>query len=101
MASLQSLGGIAAAASTATPSAVTAASSASGSSFGDLLAKAVDSLQNTQVTSQSQALAVASGTGNVTDATVAASQASLETQLAVTLRNAVTGAVNQIMATPF
>lgn len=92
--------GIQGALSLNTPAAASAATP-SGSSFSSMLTQAVDALQTTQVNAQSQAIAVASGTGNVADATVAAAQASLETQLAVQLRNSVTTAFNQVMSTPF
>jgi flagellar hook-basal body complex protein FliE len=93
---------IAQALSTQTPSAASASQSlGNNASFGSMLAQAVDGLQTVQANANAQALAVAAGTGNVTDATIAASEASLSTQLAVTLRNSVTSDINQIMATPF
>ncbi len=72
-----------------------------GGSFGNILAQAVDQMQTSQVNAQSQAVQVAAGGGNVTSATIAGTQATLETELAVSLRNAVTSALNQVMATPF
>ncbi len=70
-------------------------------SFGNMLAQAVDALQSVQQTSNQLATGVASGTANIGDAMVAASQASLDTQVAVSLRNGVVGAINQLMATQF
>ncbi len=93
---------IAQALSTATPASQSAATQAtSGSSFGNILAQAVDQMQTSQVNAQSQAVQVAAGGGNVTSATIAGTQATLETELAVSLRNAVTSALNQVMSTPF
>lgn len=93
---------IAQALSTATPASQSASAGLpSSSSFGDVLAQAIDQIQTSQVNAQSQAISVASGGGNVTSANIAATQATLETELAVSLRNSVTSALNQIMATPF
>jgi flagellar hook-basal body complex protein FliE len=100
--SVSGVSSIAQALSTQTPAAQSAATQPSPqSSFGSILAQAVDQMQTSQVNAQSQAVQVAAGGGNVTSATIAATQATLETELAVSLRNAVTSALNQVMATPF
>ncbi len=93
---------IAQALSTTTPASQSAATrQAPGSSFVNILAQAVDQMQTSQVNAQAQSVQVAAGGGSVTSAQIAATQATLETELAVSLRNAVTSALNQIMSTPF
>ncbi len=78
-----------------------AATGAAGTSFGNMLASAVDALQNVQQTSNAAATGVAAGTGSIGNAMIAASQASLDTQIAVALRNGVVSSISQIMATQF
>ena len=72
-----------------------------GSSFANILANAVDSMQGAQATAQVQSAQVAAGNGNVTDAMISATQATLDAQLFVSLRNSATGAINQLLSTPF
>lgn len=81
------------------PSAGSAA--AGGSSFGDILANAVDSMQGAQATAQVQSAQVAAGSGNVTEAMISSTQALLDAQLFVSLRNSATSAINQLLSTPF
>ncbi len=78
-----------------------AAAGSTGASFGNMLANAVDALQNAQQASNVAATGVAAGTGSIGDAMIAASQASLDTQVAVALRNGVVSSISQIMATQF
>ncbi len=69
-----------------------------GTDFGTLLSQGIDSLEATQNTAST--LAVQAATGDLTsiqDYTVAATEASVATQLAVTLRNQAVSAFNQIM----
>ena len=80
----------------------TAPTSATGSTggvdFGNLLLDGIDRLQGLQ--NKSDGLAVQAATGDesaIHDYTIAATEASTATQLAVTLRNQAIGAFNQIM----
>lgn len=90
-----SLPGVSAAAGT---SAAPGAAGAAGGSFGDLLAKGLDNLQAVQA--KSDHLAVQAATGDLTDVhdyMVAASEASVATELTVAVRNKAVEAFNQIM----
>jgi flagellar hook-basal body complex protein FliE len=84
-----------------TPSAATtatAATSSSGSDFASMLSNGLQSLQQTQSTADG--LAVKASTGDLTDIaqyTIAATQASLATQLATSLTTKGVDAFNQIM----
>lgn len=81
--------------------ALTAATPAASGGFADALTKGVDSLQATQ--SNVDSLAVKAATGDLTDVhdyTIAATQASLMTELTVTLRNKALDAFNEIMRMP-
>jgi flagellar hook-basal body complex protein FliE len=83
-------------AAASTPSVATAG--ASGSDFASVLSKGLDSLQAAQ--SNADHLAVQAATGDLTDIsqyTIAATQASLATQLASTLTTKGVEAFNQIM----
>lgn len=76
----------------------TAASASSGSDFANMLAKGLDSVQGAQTNADN--LAVQAATGDLTDIsqyTIAASQASLMTELATTLSTKGVAALNQIM----
>ena len=78
----------------------TAAADASSSSggVGNAFTQALDSLQGTQ--SAADSLAQAAATGNLTDIhnyTIAATQASLTTELTVAVRDRAVEAFNQIM----
>jgi flagellar hook-basal body complex protein FliE len=81
------------------PSAVTGGTAASGAqSFGHTLTNALDSLQATQA--KADTLAVQAATGdltNVHDYMIAATEASLATELTVAVRNKAVDAFNQIM----
>jgi flagellar hook-basal body complex protein FliE len=75
-----------------------AASSSSGSDFASMLQKGLDSVQGAQTNADN--LAVQAATGDLTDIsqyTIAASQASLMTELATTLSTKGVAALNQIM----
>lgn len=87
-----------AAAATGT-TATTGTQSASGVEFGNLLSDGLDRLEGLQ--NDSANLAVKASTGDLSsiqDYTIAASEASTATQLAVSLRNTGLQAFNQIMA---
>ncbi|SOD71340.1 flagellar hook-basal body complex protein FliE [Jatrophihabitans sp. GAS493] len=78
--------------------ATTGTSAASGTSFGDMLSNGLNSVQAAQ--SNADNLAVQAATGqltNVADYTIAATQASLMTSLASTLRTKAVDAFNQVM----
>jgi flagellar hook-basal body complex protein FliE len=78
-----------------------AAASTSGASFGSQLSSSLQSLQSLQSTADT--LAVQAATGQLTDAhayTIAATEASLATQLTVAVRNKALEAFNEIMRMP-
>lgn len=75
-----------------------AAASVDSAGFGDMLAKAVDSLSAAQ--SKADNLAVQAATGELTDIhdyTIAATEAGLATELTVAVRNKAVEAFNEIM----
>jgi flagellar hook-basal body complex protein FliE len=83
---------------TSTSSIGAGASATSGSDFASMLSKGLESVQNAQSTADN--LAVKAATGDLTDIsqyTIAASQASLMTELATTLSTKGVAALNQIM----
>ena len=66
--------------------------------FGDSLTNAIDSLQQTQSTSDDLSMQVATGKlTNIHDYMIAANQAELATQLTVAVKNKAVDAFNQIM----
>ena len=71
-----------------------------GQSFGGV-ADLVDSLQNQQDNADKLALAASTGNGNVGDVMIAATQASLSTNMTVAVRNKAVEAFNQIMGMQF
>ncbi|RZS91415.1 flagellar hook-basal body complex protein FliE [Motilibacter rhizosphaerae] len=86
--------GAATAPTTATPQ----VSGPSGTSFGDLLAKGLQDVQDAQT--KQDGLAVKAATGDLQDVhdyTIAASEAKLATQLTVALRDKAVSAFNEIM----
>ncbi|MDA8278584.1 MAG: flagellar hook-basal body complex protein FliE [Actinomycetota bacterium] len=70
------------------------------SSFGNMLAGAIDSLSSAQNQSSQQALLVSTGQANLGDAMIASQQASLDTQLATAIKSAAVTSFNQIMSMP-
>jgi flagellar hook-basal body complex protein FliE len=67
-------------------------------SFGQTMAKAVDSLQGAQTKADNLAVSAATGDlSNVHDYLIAATEASLATELTVAVRNKAVDAFNQIM----
>jgi flagellar hook-basal body complex protein FliE len=79
-------------------SAVRSPSTSGGSDFAAMLSRGLDSLQSTQATADH--LAVGAATGDLSDIaqyTIAATQASLATQLATTLTSKGVEAFNDIM----
>ena len=80
----------------------TSAAGATGSqSFGSVATDLVDSLQNQQDNADKLALAASTGNGNVGDVMIAATQASLSTNMTVAVRNKAVEAFNQIMGMQF
>jgi len=96
--------GTTAASSTGATSAATTAG-ASGtqgsSSFSNFATNAIDSLQQTQAASDAQAQLAATGQGNPADVMISATQASLQTELTVAVRDKAVDAFNQIMGMQF
>lgn len=85
----------------AATAATTGATAADGHSFGDLVADGIDRLQGVQ--QRSDQLAVQAATGdlqNIHDYTLAATEASVTTQLTVAVRNKALEAFNEIMRMP-
>ena len=72
-----------------------------GASFGNVATDLVDSLQNQQDNADRLALAASTGNGNVGDVMIAATQASLSTNMTVAVRNKAVEAFNQIMGMQF
>ncbi len=94
---ISAIGGIAQAAPVAP--AATAVDSASASNFAHALGQGMDAVQGAQ--SSADSLAVQAATGQLTDPatyTIAATQASMMTQLMVTLESKGVEAFNQIMS---
>jgi flagellar hook-basal body complex protein FliE len=83
----------------ATAAAGTADTSAASGNFGNVVVNALQGVQDTQDTANN--LAVQAATGDLTDVhnyTIAATEASLQTQLTVAVRDRAVEAFNQIMA---
>ena len=81
--------------------AATTTPSTSGTDFGTLLANGIDSLEGLQNNSSNLAVQAATGDlGALQDYTIASTEASTATQLAVTLRNQAVSAFNQILNMP-
>jgi flagellar hook-basal body complex protein FliE len=98
--SLGSLGSLAhvAGAPAVKPTPVAGASGAEGGDFGAAVANALDSLQATQ--NHADDLATKAATGDLQDVhdyTIAATEASLATELTVAVRNRAVDAFNEIM----
>ncbi|BEP14268.1 hypothetical protein acdb102_25790 [Acidothermaceae bacterium B102] len=104
-----SIGPISAAASTAGISGIsgigtvggTTATAASGGGTGNMAIDLIDGLQNQQNNADSLALQASMGNGNVGDVMIAATQASLSTNMTVAVRNKAVEAFNQIMGMQF
>jgi flagellar hook-basal body complex protein FliE len=86
---------------TTSSTAASGSSSASGTSFSDAATNLVDGLQNQQDQADTLALQAATGNGNVGDVMIAATQASLSTDMTVAVRNKAVEAFNQIMGMQF
>jgi flagellar hook-basal body complex protein FliE len=86
---------------TTSASAAGGTTGADGSGFGNMATQAIDSLQSQQDTADSLAVSASTGGGNVGDVMIAATQASLATNMTVAVRNKAVDAFNQIMGMQF
>ena len=87
--------------SVGTTSAATPAQSSGGADFASVLASSIDSLQGTQ--SKADNLALQAATGDLTDVhdyMIASTEASLATEMVVTIKNKAVEAFNEIMRMP-
>ena len=91
----ESLG--AAQAAPASAAAGTATDAASSSSFANMLGQAIDSLNGATNNATNLGLEAAAGNASVADATVASTEADLDTQLASALTDKAVTALNTIM----
>jgi flagellar hook-basal body complex protein FliE len=89
----------AAGASSAGASSAGAASGSDG--FSNSILNAVDQLQGAQTNASSQAAQVATGQGNIGDAMIAATQASVDTQVTQAMVTKALDAFNSIMGMSF
>ena len=83
---------------TAATTGTTAAQGSSGSDFASILASSVDQLQATQTNADNLATQAATGDlKDVHDYMIASNEASLATEMAVTIKNQAVSAFNEIM----
>jgi flagellar hook-basal body complex protein FliE len=75
----------------------TTASGGSGSGFGASVAHALDQLQGVQNQASSLEAQAAAGQGSISNAMIAASEASLDTQVTVALTNRAISAFTDVM----
>lgn len=83
------------------PAASAAPAAEPSSSFGTTLSNAVDSLQQTQSVASSDEAQMAAGSGNLADTMIAASQASLETEVTDDLLTKAISSYDDIMNMSF
>jgi len=74
---------------------------AASNSFSSLLSNAVNDLQQAQTTASSDEAQAAAGQGNLADMMIAASQASLDTQVTTDLLNKAVSSFTSIMQMTF
>ena len=101
---ISAIGGISSTVGTTatTPATSAAAGGAPGSSsFANFATNAVDSLQQSLSVSDAQAQLAATGQGNPADVMISATEASLQTQLTVAVRDKAVDAFNEIMGMQF
>jgi flagellar hook-basal body complex protein FliE len=72
-------------------------SAAGGGDFGNVIANALDNVQSVQNTASTQAAQAAAGQGNIADAMIATTEASVETQVTTAVTNKAVDAFNSIM----
>lgn len=78
-----------------------ATGSSDGGSFSNAVTNAIDDLQQAQSTASSDEAQAAAGQGNLADTMIAASQASLDTEVTTQLLNQATTAYNAIVNMSF
>ncbi len=78
-----------------------ATSAAGGSGFSSSLGHALDQVQQTQNTASQTEAAAAAGQGSASDALIASTQASLDTQITVALTTKAVAAFNDVMNLQF
>jgi flagellar hook-basal body complex protein FliE len=83
------------------PPAASGTTASEGSSFADQLSNAVNNLQGAQNTASADEAQTAAGGGNLADTMVAASQASLDSQVATDLLDKALSSVTAIMNMTF
>jgi flagellar hook-basal body complex protein FliE len=83
------------------PATPTGAAAPTDTSFGSIIANAVDNLQSAQTTASSDEAAAAAGQGNLADTMIAASEASLDTQVTTSLLDKAVTSYNDIMNMSF
>jgi len=76
----------------------TAAGGATGSGFADVLGNAIDSLNQAQTTASTDEVRAAAGQGTLANTMIAASEASLDTQVATSLIDKALSAYTSITA---
>ena len=79
------------------PTGSTQPAGGAGGSFSNAVSNAVDTLQQTQNNASNLEAQAAAGQGNLGDAMIAATQASLQTQVTVALTNKAVDAFTQVM----
>ena len=79
------------------PAVKPAATEAVGGGFGDMVAKALQNVQQTQGAADVLGQAAATGNGDPAEFMIAATQANLATELTVAVRNKAVEAFNDIM----
>ena len=95
------LGATGAISGTGGASAAQSASSSSGADFATVLASSFDQLQSTQATADNLATQAATGDlKDVHDYMIASNEASLATEMVVTIKNKAVEAFNEIMRMP-
>jgi flagellar hook-basal body complex protein FliE len=73
------------------------AGSAGGGSFDNAISSALDNLQQVQSTASNDAVQAAAGQGNIADAMIASTQASVATQVTTAVTNKAIDAFTQVM----
>lgn len=86
--------------STTTGGSSAGAASAGGSSFDNAISNAIDNLQDVQNTASTDAAQAAAGQGNIADAMIASTQASMATQVTTAVTNKAIDAFTQVMNMP-
>lgn len=83
------------------PAATPASTPVGGDSFSSVITNALESLQKTQTSAANAEALSAAGQGNLADTMIAASKASLDTQVTTSLLNKAVTSYNDIMNMSF